>query len=71
LALDVAQTQKPEWGTYRIQGLEVWLDGKPFRIDVDGRQTRQVIEGVPQKPRKVEVDPGGWWLLKTSSIREN
>jgi aminopeptidase N len=66
LTLDVAQTQKPEWGTYRIPGLEIMVDGKPFRMDVNGRQTRQVIEGVSRKPGKVEVDPNGWWLFKAT-----
>jgi hypothetical protein len=37
-------------------------------VDVDGRQTRRVIEGIRRKPKKVEVDPGGWWLLKTNSV---
>jgi aminopeptidase N len=68
LTLDIAQTQKPEWGTYRIPNLEILVDGKPFRIDVDGRQARQVIDGVPRKPKKVEMDPNGWWLLQVKSV---
>jgi aminopeptidase N len=68
LTLDVRQTQPAEWGTYRIPGLEVAVDGKTVRVDVDGRETRQVVEGVTGRPKKVEVDPAGWWLLKTNSV---
>jgi aminopeptidase N len=68
LTLDVTQTQKPEWGPYRIPGLEILVDGKAYRIDVDGRQSRRVIDGVPQKPKKVEVDPNGRWLLQVKSV---
>jgi aminopeptidase N len=64
LALEIRQTQPAEWGTYRIPGLEVAVDGKTVRIDVDGRETRQVVDGITGKPKKVEVDPSGWWLLK-------
>jgi aminopeptidase N len=63
LTLDIAQIQKPEWGTYRIPQLGIRVDGQPFRIDVAGRQTRQVLEGVSHKPKNVEVDPDAWWLL--------
>jgi aminopeptidase N len=66
LILDVAQTQKPEWGTYRMPRLDIRVDGQPFRIDVAGRQSQQVIEGVSHKPRIVEVDPDAWWLLKAT-----
>jgi aminopeptidase N len=63
LTLDISQTQPPEWGAYRLQGLQLLIDGRPVRVDLDGRQTRQVIDGI-RKPKKIEVDPGGWWLLK-------
>jgi aminopeptidase N len=69
LTLDISQTQKPEWGTYRMPSLEILVDGKPYRITVAGKQTRQVIEGVSQKPKKLEVDPNGWWLLKATVLR--
>jgi aminopeptidase N len=68
LSLDIAQIQKPEWGTYRIPRLQILVDGQRFPIDVDGRQGRREIEGIPHKPKKVEVDPDGWWLLKTNSV---
>ena len=65
LTLDIIQTQKPEWGTYRIPNLELLVDGKPVRVEVAGRKTRTVIEGINRKPAKVEVDPKAWWLLKS------
>jgi len=66
LTLDIAQTQPAEWGSYRIPGLEILIDGKPVRVDVNGRHTRQVIEGISRKPKSVGVDPGGRWLLKST-----
>jgi aminopeptidase N len=66
LTLDIAQTQKPEWGSYRIPNLELLVDGKPVRVDVNGRKTHKVIEGIAKRPSKVEVDPDGWWLLKST-----
>jgi aminopeptidase N len=68
LTLDIAQTQPAEWGSYRIPGLEIVVDGKRVRVDVDRQQTRRVIDGISAKPKKVEVDPDGWWLLKTNSV---
>jgi aminopeptidase N len=66
LTLDIAQTQPAEWGVYRIPGLILLVDGTPVRINVAGRQTRQVVEGIPQKPKEVLVDPNGWWLVKST-----
>jgi aminopeptidase N len=63
LALTIRQTQKAEWGTYRIPGLELLIDGTPVRMDVEGRETRQVLAQIGRAPRKIEVDPNGWWLL--------
>ena len=68
LTLDIEQTQKPEWGTYRIPNLELLVDGRPVRVEVEGRKTRKVIEGIGRKPSRVVVDPNGWWLLKTNSV---
>ena len=66
LIVEVAQTQKPEWGTYRIPGLDLLIDGKRVRMDVEGRRTRKVVEGFNRRPRQIEVDPDGWWLLKAT-----
>lgn len=66
LTLDIAQIQKPEWGSYRIPNLELRVDGQTVRVDVEGPTTRKVIEGIRRKPSRVEVDPNGWWLLKST-----
>jgi len=68
LTLDITQTQKPGWGTYRIPNLELSVDGKLVRVGVQGRKTRVVIEGIDRKPKTVEVDPNGWWLLKAKNV---
>jgi hypothetical protein len=63
LELTVRQTQKAAWGTYRIPGLELVIDGKPVKVNVEGRDTRQVLAQINRAPQKIEVDPNGWWLL--------
>ncbi len=68
LTLDVVQEQKAEWGTYRMPDLELRIDDKAVRVDVEGRNTRTVVDGIASKPKKIEVDPRGWWLLKTNSV---
>jgi aminopeptidase N len=65
LVIEIRQTQKPEWGTYRLPGLELAIDGKLVRVDVEGRRVRKVVDGFSGLPKKVEVDPRGQWLLKS------
>jgi len=69
VTLDIRQTQKPEWGTYRVPGLDLAIDGKVVRVDVEGRETRIVLDGFPATPRTVVVDPQGWWLLRSAVTR--
>jgi aminopeptidase N len=71
LTVDITQTQAPEWGTYRIPGLELLIDGQTVKVDVNGRETRQTVEGIARKPKQVEVDPHGWWLLQVKKVSEN
>jgi aminopeptidase N len=66
LTLDVRQTQPAEWGVYRLPHLILVVDGTPVRIDVEGRESRIVVDGIAHKPRKIVVDPKGWWLLKAN-----
>lgn len=66
LTLVVRQTQKPEWGTYRIPALELRVDGRVHRIDIYGRETTVALPDMPRRPDTVEVDPRGWWLLQAN-----
>ncbi len=68
--LDVRQTQPPAWGTYRLPGLVVRIDGKAYPMDVSGRRTRRTLRGFARPPAKVEVDPAGWWLVKSAVSSE-
>jgi aminopeptidase N len=62
--LDIQQTQPPGWGTYRLPGVVLRIDGKDFPLDVSGRATHHTLRGFNRPPRKVELDPAGWWLMK-------
>jgi aminopeptidase N len=64
LTVDITQTQPPEWGIYRIPNLILLVDGRPVRLDVNGRRSRLVVEGIERRPQRIQVDPNGWWLLK-------
>ena len=70
LTLDVTQTQPAGWGSFRIPGLILLVDGTPVRISIEGRQSRQVVAGISRRPKRIEVDPKGWWLLKTTVSSE-
>jgi aminopeptidase N len=64
LVIEIRQAQKGEWGTYRLPGLELMLDGRLVRMDVDGPTQRKAFDGFSKVPSKIEVDPNGRWLLK-------
>jgi aminopeptidase N len=68
LTLDIAQLQPPEWGVYRIPGLILLVDDTPVRVALTGRQNRVTVNGIRQKPGRIEVDPNGGWLLQTKSV---
>jgi aminopeptidase N len=71
LLVDVTQTQPAEWGTFRIPGLELEIDGRTVRLDLTGRETHQTIDGIAHKPRTLRVDPNGWWLARVQSVSGN
>jgi aminopeptidase N len=62
LVLTLTQMQKPEWGLYRMPGLELLVDGQLVRVDVEGRETTVALDGFKARPKRIEVDPNGWWL---------
>jgi len=65
LTLEITQTQPAEWGEYRLPGLVVLVDGRPVRLDVTGRRTLQMVDGITRRPTTVEVAPASW-LVRTS-----
>jgi aminopeptidase N len=69
LTFDISQSQPPEWGEYRIPNLILLVDGTPVRLHIEGRQTRQVVEGISRKPKVIEVDPNHWWLLQVKDVK--
>ena len=66
LSLTIRQTQKPSWRDYRLPRLGLLIDGKAFTVDVTGRETHAVLDGVKLSPQSVVVDPDGWWLLQAT-----
>jgi aminopeptidase N len=64
--LDIRQTQPAEWGVYRLPNLMLLIDGSPIWVPVDGRESHIRIEGFSHKPKTIDVDPKGWWLLKAT-----
>ena len=66
LVVEIRQTQKSEWGTYRLPGLELLLDGKLVRMDVDAPTQRTAFSGFSKNPSKIEIDPNGRWLVQKS-----
>jgi hypothetical protein len=47
------------------------MDGKRARLHINGRQTSHVVAGIERKPKRVAVDPNGWWLLNAKSVSGN
>jgi len=66
LTFDITQSQRAEWGLYRIPSLILLVDGRPVRLAVNARQTRQVVHGIGRRPKTITVDPKRWWLLKST-----
>lgn len=69
LSLLIRQTQKPEWGVYALPGLELAIDGRTERVDVNGRETRIFLPAYARAPAAIAVDPGRWWLLRSTVTR--
>lgn len=66
LALTIRQTQPEEWGTYRLPGYELLIDGLLVRVDIEGRESQFTFDQFTGPPKTVEPDPNGWWLAETS-----
>jgi hypothetical protein len=48
----------------RMPGLRLLVNGKPVRTDVAGAETSVTLKGFRGPPSRVELDPGGTWLVR-------
>ncbi|HXG45595.1 MAG TPA: M1 family metallopeptidase [Gemmatimonadales bacterium] len=70
LRLRIRQVQPADWGTYRLPGLVLEVDGRRIRAEVNGPETVVTVPEVRRDPERIVVDPDGWWLLQASVSRE-
>ncbi|HEU4763979.1 MAG TPA: M1 family aminopeptidase [Gemmatimonadales bacterium] len=68
LVLTVRQVQPGRWGTFRLPGLQFALDSTVVQGNVDGLETTLTFDGVAAIPRRIVVDPDGWWLLQARVV---
>jgi aminopeptidase N len=58
------QVQKPAWGLYRLPNLELRAGGRTMVVPLTERRARTVFHWEGREPPRVDIDPGGWWLLQ-------
>lgn len=66
LEIALKQVQPAEWGSYKIPGLVIQVDGKPVKVNLMGPTATVTVSNVKKAPQQVVVDPAGWWLLEAS-----
>ena len=69
LILTLRQTQKAAWGRYRIPNLQIQLDDQTVTVALQRTPVTRV--SLPWRagalPKRVSVNPAGWWLLTVTS----
>jgi aminopeptidase N len=66
LTLTIRQVQPPDWGRFRLPGLVIAVDGRPVKVDISGAETVVTRPGFKRPPKRIVIDPAGWWLLEAS-----
>ena len=66
LTLTIRQVQPEGWGTFRLPGLVIRVDGKPVTVNIEKGETALRLDDIRRAPREIVVDPDGWWLLQAS-----
>jgi aminopeptidase N len=64
LTFTIRQTQPAAWGSYRLPGLVLDVDGRRIPVDVAGVETVLTLTDVREAPKRIVVDPDGWWLVE-------
>ena len=68
LTLTIRQKQPPAWGTFRMPGLVLVLDGCRVPVNVNGPETTVLVENVRAVAREIVVDPDLWWLVELAPV---
>ena len=63
LEVRLIQVQEAAWGSFRIPGLQIRINGALHQVDLDSRDVTRVLPVDRADRATLEVDPFGWWLL--------
>ncbi len=63
LTIEIRQVQPQAWGTFRLPGFEILVDGLLLRVDVEGRESSFTFDQFPGPAAEIQADPNGWWLM--------
>jgi hypothetical protein len=54
-----------------MPGLKVRIDGETRTVDVEGTETVVRLDRIRRRPRELQLDPEGWWLMEATVAEGN
>ena len=64
LTITLRQTQKPEWGTFRLPNLAIRAGDQVVSVPIEGPEAQVTIPWSGAEAPVVTIDPDGWWLVE-------